>query len=493
MVESEDVVEMDLNPVFVYEKGYAVADARIVRGGRRKFERKEKDHRIEEIINPETVAVIGASNHPLKVGYSVVKSLTSNPELKVYPVNPKLSEIDGLKVYPSIKSIPDKVDFAVIAVPADRVLEVVKECTEKGVKGILVISSGFKEAEDKRGEALQRELTKIARETGVRIIGPNAFGIVNVTSSINASFTPMFSSLKKGSVALVSQSGGICHYIMHNFIDEIGFSYILHLGNRCDVDFPEVLRFLKDDPNTDVVTLYIEGVDNGRELFDAISELSRVKPVIVLKAGKSDIADRVSRSHTGSLAGDYRVYESAMKQANAIVVESPLELLDVAKALTKIRKVDGDVVIAAIQAGLGFVCLDILEENGGKIAKLSEKTIRYLHEVLPPITMRDNPIDLSFSGLDLNLFREVMRAVSEDNSVGLIVFIYAVAPPSWVIPPEVILNVLENVKKPVIIIYSSTPEDFRKFREKVESFGVPVYSSVERGARVAAKIQLLRN
>ncbi|MBO8182210.1 MAG: acetate--CoA ligase family protein [Archaeoglobus sp.] len=505
IVEREDIAEMDLNPVFVYEKGYAVADARIVKGRKRKGaggETREtierKIERIGEILNPRSVAVIGASNQPLKVGYMVLKSLSTNPELKIYPINPNLEEIEGLKlkVHPSIESV--KADLAIVAVPADKVIEVVKDCIGR-VKGVLIISSGFKEA-DERGKVLQNELAKIAQENEIKIIGPNTFGIVNVRSSINASFTPMFSKLRKGSIALVSQSGGMCHYFMQNFIEDVGFSYILHLGNRCDVDFPEVLRFLKEDRNTKVVALYIEGVEKGRELFEAVSELSEIKPVVVLKAGKSKMADVVSRSHTGSLAGDYGVFISAMKQANAIVVETPLELLDVSKALERIggkenkkeSKIDDcsdDVgaVIATVQAGLGFTCLDIFEERGGNLAKLSDETIKRLHELLPPITMRDNPIDLSFSVLNLDAFREVLKTLSNDSCVGLIVFLLAVSP-SWTLPHEIILDILREVSKPMVIVYSSTPDDFRELRVKAESLGIPTYPTIERGARVAARL-----
>ena len=504
IAEKENIKEMDLNPVFVYEKGYAVADARIWKEKRKKARikvRKARQVSLEEILNPKSIAVIGASNQPLKVGYMVMKSLLNNPELAIYPINPNLDEVEGLKAYPSIKSV--KADLAIVAVPATKVLEVVRECVGM-VKGVLVISSGFREV-DSRGESLQNELAKIAGETGIRIIGPNTFGIVNVTESINASFTPMFSQLKKGSIAFVSQSGGMCHYFMQNFI-ETGFSYMLHLGNRCDVDFPEVLRFLKDDGNTKVVALYVEGVEDGRELYNAVSELSKVKPVVVLKAGKSKFADKVSKSHTGSLAGDYTIFVSAMRQANAIVVETPLELLDVSKALVvtdlcegycskgykakaeREEREDGSgAVIATVQAGLGFTCLDIFEEKNGRLAKLSNSTLKRLYELLPPITLRDNPIDLSFSVLNLNAFKEVLRVLCEDNNTKLIVFLLAVSQ-SWTLPHEIILDVLKEVSKPIIVVYSSTPEDFRELCRKAEKIGVPVYPTIERGARVAARI-----
>ncbi|MEM3725643.1 MAG: CoA-binding protein [Candidatus Bathyarchaeia archaeon] len=444
---------------------------------------------VQEALNPKNVAVVGASSNPTKVGNSVLKSLTSNPDLKVYPVNPKLREVEGLKVYPSLSAIPSRVDLTVIAVPRDKVISAVKESVSKRTKGIVIISSGFREADDQAGPLLQSELTKICTKTGVRIFGPNIFGFVNVVSNVNASFTPMFSSLKKGHVAVVSQSGGICHYLMHNYIDDLGFSYIIHVGNRCDVDFPEVLSFLKDDVHTQVITLYVEGVDDARELYQAISETAKAKPVIALKAGKSAIADKASKSHTGSLSGNYQLYRCAMKQAGAVVVDSPVELLDLAKALTMFRKVkSGGVAILAIQAGLGFMALDIIEESGGVIAKFKPETLEFLHELLPPITMRDNPIDIAFSGLNIDVMESVLETIAKDESVGLILFAYAAAPPTWTIPPEAISGIFGRIEKPVMVVYSSTMEDFRKFKAEMEHLGVPTYSSLERAAKIAAII-----
>jgi len=446
-------------------------------------------YNLQQVLNPKNVAVVGASSNPAKVGNSVLKSLTSNQDLKVYPVNPKIREVEGLKVYPSLSVIPSKVDLTVIAVPRDKVISSVKESVGKGVKGIVIISSGFKEADDQEGPLLQSDLTKICTEPGVRIFGPNIFGFVNVVSNVNASFTPMFSSLRKGHVAVVSQSGGICHYLIHNYIDDLGFSYIIHVGNRCDVDFPEVLSFLKDDVHTRVITLYIEGVDDARELYYAISETAKKKPVIALKAGKSAIADKASKSHTGSLSGNYQLYRCAMKQAGALVVDSPIELLDLAKALTMFRKVkNGGVAIIAIQAGLGFMALDIIEETGGVMAKFKPETSKVLHKLLPPITIRDNPIDIAFSGLNIDIMESVLEAVARDESVGLILFAYAAAPPTWTIPSEAISSLFGRIEKPVIVVYSSTMEDFRKFKSEMEHFGVPTYSSLERAAKIAAMI-----
>ncbi len=489
IVERESIVEMDLNPVFVYEKGLVVADARIVVGERKKFDMEVGD--ISFFFNAESVAVVGASATPTKVGSSVLRSLMSNRNLRIYPINPKADEILGLKAYRSIETLPEVPDIAIITVPAEHVLDAVKEAAVAGVKGVVIISSGFKEAEIEEGSLREKKLREIAKKYGIRIIGPNTFGIVSVVSGINASFTPMFSEVKRGKIALVSQSGGICHYIMHNFRD-LGFSYILHLGNRCDVDFPEVLRFLAKDENTDVVALYIEGTENGRGIFEELKELCRRKKVVLMKSGRSSVADKASLSHTGSMAGDYRVFVSAMKQAGAVVVETPTELIDSAMAMTRIEA-KGGVAILTIQAGLGIVAADIIETSGGRLARFGEETVKKLKSLLPPITLRENPVDLSFSGLNLHLFAEVIDAVCSDDDTGIVIFLYAVAPPSWVLPSEVIRQIMSRITKPSILVYSSTPENYAEIKNVMKNTSTLIFDSVERAAKVAAILSSKRN
>ncbi|WP_052358699.1 CoA-binding protein [Archaeoglobus fulgidus] len=489
VVEKEGIVEMDLNPVFVYERGAVVADARIVVGERKRFEMDVGD--ISFFFKARSVAVIGASTNPIKVGNSVVRSLMSNKNLRIYPINPNASEILGLKAYPSVKSLPEVPDIAIVTVPAEFVLDAVREAAEAGVKGVVIISSGFKEAEVEEGKVREERLREIARKYGIRIVGPNTFGIVSVVGGINASFTPMFSEVKKGRIALVSQSGGICHYIIHKFRDS-GFSHILHLGNRCDVDFPDVMRFLREDENTDVVAVYVEGIDNGRGLFEELKRLCSEKKVVVMKSGRSSVADKASVSHTGSMAGDYRVFASAMKQAGAVVVETPTELIDTAIAMEKFE-VSGGVAVLTIQAGLGIVAADIIESSGGRLARFGEETVRKLKSLLPPITLRENPVDLSFSGLNLKVFAEVIDTVCRDDDVGLVMFLYAVAPPSWVLPAEVISQIMGRITKPSILGYSSTPENYAEIKEALKGSKTLIFDSVERAAKVAAILSEKRN
>ncbi len=471
IAEKESILEMDLNPVFVYEKGCVVADARIVIGKRKIFKGKIK----EPIFNPKKIAIVGASNNPLKVGYAVLQSLKAS-KAEIYPVNPNLSEIDGIKVLNSLEELPE-VDLAIIALPAEKVVENVEKLIGKA-KEALIISAGFKESETEEGKERERRLRELSER--IRIIGPNVFGFVNVLENLNASFTPEFSNLKPGKIALVSQSGGICHYVLHRF-KEVGFSYIIHLGNRCDIDFPETLEFLAKDENTKVVAIYVEGIENGRAFFDSLKKISDSGKIpVVLKAGKSEIADKASLSHTGSLAGDYKIFTSAVKQAKGIVVESPTELIDVATIAERFGRIRS-VAVATIQAGLGIVFADILESNGGKLSKLSEKTLEELRKILPPITHRDNPVDVSFTGLDALKLKKILELLREDENVSAVVFCYAVAPPSWVIPDEI----MKELFRDEIVVYVTNPEDFEKKKSELSCI---LFDSIERCALAIARL-----
>lgn len=472
IVEREKILEMDLNPVFLYEKGYAVVDAKIFFGERKSFERRKKI----PILNPRKIAVIGASDKPQKVGYAIIQSLKMSKNVEICPVNPNLKEIEGIKVFRSIDDLPE-VDLAIIALPAEKVVESVESLIGKA-KEALIISAGFREAEIDEGKERDKKLRELSEK--ITIIGPNVFGFVNLVDEINASFTPAFSKLKKGRIALVSQSGGICHYFLHHFSDA-GFSYIIHLGNRCDVDFPDVIEFLANDDKTKVVAIYVEGLENGRAFFESLKKLrDSGKFAVVLKAGRSEIADKASLSHTGSLAGDYRIFKSAIRQAGAIAVETPTELMDVAILLDRFGIVRS-VAVATIQAGLGIVFADILESNGGKLARLSDATIRELKKILPPLTLRENPVDLSFSGLDLQKLEKTLELLRKDENVDIVVFCYALAPPAWVLPDEIMKRLFRND----VVVYVSNREDFEK---KKENLNCVLFDSVERAALALARL-----
>jgi len=447
---------------------------------------------IREVLYPRSVAVVGASNTPPKIGYYVFKSL-QNFQGDIFPINPNVDQVQGVKTYKSLSDLPKPVDLAIICVPAEKVPLIVEEAAKLNIKGLVIISAGFKEAEYNVGKALQEKISKILEHANLRIIGPNIFGIVNLDHGLNASFTPSFSELNKGDISIVAQSGGVCHRIMHIALNEgIGLNKIIHLGNRVDVDFPEVIDFLCRDKGTNVIVVHIEGVESGRELFDAIKGAAKIKRVVVLKTGRSSVADRASLSHTGSLAGDYNVFRDIILQAGATIVSDIFSLVDIAYAYSVLRGkmlADGGIAIISFQAGIGIIASDVVESEGAKLASLSEETLREIKEVLPPITHRNNPVDISFAALNMEVLQNVLEIILNDENVSVILFTY-IMPKHWPIDPKYIGSVSAKYNKPIIAGISARADKIKELRKKFEKYKIAYYPCPERAARVAATLYL---
>ena len=350
---------------------------------------------LNSIFRPRSVAVVGGFGQPGKLGSHVMKSLTLGKfQGKIYPVNPTRGEISGIRTYPSLLQIPGAVDLTVIILPAEQVPGTIRECGKKGIKGVILITAGFKEIEGRRGETLQREITEIAGGSGIRIIGPNTFGIVNLHLPLNATFTPEFSQLEKGGISLVSQSGGMSHLLAFLAMENrVGFTKIIGLGNRCNVDFSDMIAFLSEDPETDVIALYLEGIDQPGRLMGAAKKALGKKPVIAYKVGRSPVSDKASQSHTGSIAGRHEIYEGAFKQAGILAVRSSEELLDTAKALATSPAPAGNrVAVLSGQAGPAMAACDVCETGGLVLPPFSIDTRKRIEELLPPLAIRTNPV-----------------------------------------------------------------------------------------------------
>lgn len=293
-----------------------------------------KNRIVEEfrkLFYADSVAVIGATSDFTKLGFYAMYSML-NYNGKVFLVNPRFKELEGRKVYPSISDVPEDIDLAIIVVPAGMILDVLRECAQKGVKAASIITALFKEI-GAEGEKLQEEMASVANEAGIKIIGPNTIGFANIHRGLNASFNPFFGNLKKGNIAVFCQSGGISSILCNMALDEnIGISKIASLGNRVNVDFPEILEYLLYDDETDVIAIHIEGLNNTRSFMEVAKKVVKEKPIVAYKVGKTDI-NKAAYSHTGSLAGDYKLYNAMFKQAGVIPVDDPIELLDAAKAL----------------------------------------------------------------------------------------------------------------------------------------------------------------
>jgi acyl-CoA synthetase (NDP forming) len=449
---------------------------------------------MEALFKPRTVAVIGASDNPGKLGSHVMRSLTEGKYPgRIYPVNPGKNQMFGIKTYPSLLQIPDAVDVSIIVLPAEQVPKTVIECGEKGVKGIVLITAGFREIEDQKGQALQSEVTKLADQFGIKIIGPNTFGIVNLHLPLNASFTPEFSWVGKGGISLVSQSGGMSHLIAFlSLQNRVGLSKIIGLGNRCNVDFAEMVEYLIRDDQTKVIALYMEGIDQPKRLMEVAKRGKDEKPILAYKVGRSPTSDQASQFHTGSLAGKHEVYEGAFKQAGILTVGSSEELLDAAKALAICPLPGGNkVAVLSGQAGPGMAACDVCEMGGLLIPPFSTETQKRVEELLPPLAMRTNPVDMGPAWYDSEAIKGIVHAVLEDKNIDAIILciMFASANRSAV---GILTDLLSERKtrKPILCCFSSPAGIWDDEIKRLERSGVPNYSSPERAAK--ALVNLVR-
>ena len=446
---------------------------------------------MEAIFNPRSVAVIGASDNSGKLGSHVMRSLTEgNYPGRIYPVNPGKSEMFGMKTYPSLIQIPESVALSIIVLPAEQVPRTVIECGEKGVKGIVLITAGFREIEDQKGQALQSEVTKLADQFDIKIIGPNTFGIVNLHLPLNASFTPEFSLLEKGSISLVSQSGGISHLMAFLSLQcNVGFSKIVGLGNRCNVDFGEMVEYLLHDNQTKVIALYMEGIDHPKRLIEVAKE-NKEKPILAYKVGRSLTSNQASQFHTGSLAGKHEIYESAFKQAGILTIGSSEELLDTAKALTMCPLPGGNkVAVLSGQAGPGMVACDVCEMEGLLIPPFSPEIQKGVKELLPPLAIRTNPVDMGPAWYDSKAIKRIVNTVMDDKNIDALIvcIMYASANRSAVgILSDLLVE--RRINKPILCCFSAPAGIWDNEIKRLKRSGVPNYPTPERAAKTLANL-----
>ncbi len=378
---------------------------------------------LDRMFNPGVVAVIGATNRKTSVGYAIFKNLIgSDFEGIVYPVNPKRQSVQGVKAYPSICEVPDKVDLAVIATPAPTVSGLVEMCGKCGVSGIIITSAGFSEM-GKEGEKASEEILRKAHRYGMRIIGPNCLGLINPSINLNATFGSRVP--KKGRIAFISQSGALGTAMLDWSVNQnVGFSYFVSIGSMIDVSFHDLIDYFGNDPATSSIVIYMESLKDAKKFLSAARSFARAKPIVVLKAGKSEAGARAARSHTGALAGNDFVFDAAFKRAGVVRVNEIGELFDCAQTLSMQRRPKGNrLAIVTNAGGPGVIATDSLTSLGGKLAVLGKETSEKLKKSLPPICNMSNPIDvLGDAGADR--FKTAIEACMEDENVdGILVML----------------------------------------------------------------------
>ncbi len=391
--ENKNIVEFDINPIRLYESGACIVDARVfVDDAAVEMTAKERPFVPIEYFTPRSIAVIGASSEPKKMGYAVMHNLLHFPG-QLYPVNNKRPEVQGLKAYPSVLDIPNPVDMAVIVVPAKHVPSVIEECGQKGVTMAVIISAGFREMGE-GGRALEDRVLDIARGYGTRIVGPNCLGVIIPPRGIDTTY--VHQSPKPGNIAFISQSGAIINTVVDWSIQQdIGFSAVVSVGNQADLNFIDYLRFVERDPKTRGIILYIEEIQDGKTFMKVVSEVARTKPVVAIKSGSSQKGQEAASSHTGSLSGSYDVYMEAFRDAGVIPVHTLTGAFQVAEmlALPKGYPRGKRAVVVTNAGGFSVLSSDYAERYNIDLINLPPKVLEELNAFLPEFWNKNNPID----------------------------------------------------------------------------------------------------
>jgi len=435
---------------------------------------------MKELFKPRNVVVVGASREPGKVGHAVLRNIIeSGFKGEVYPVNPRADKVLGLNAYKSVLEVPGDVDLAVIVIPAQAVLDVMEECGRKGVKYAVVISAGFKEI---GGEGIEREgkLIEIARKYGVRVVGPNCLGIIDLHTPLNASFASIPET--KGGIAFISQSGALLSAILDWAPKAgIGFSKIVSLGNKADLNEVDFLTYLGEDPETKVILLYLESIADGRRFIEVGSTVTRKKPVILLKGGITEAGAKAALSHTGSMAGGITALKAALRKAGIIQVSSVSELFDMAIAFNSQPIPTGSRVgIVTNAGGAGVVISDLLVSRGLKLAEPSRYTVDYLRSVLPPVASVYNPVDV-IGDAKADRYGVAIEALLRDPNIDSLLVILT---PQVVTEPEETAKVIVELSrrypsKPILAIFMGGGKVEKATRILIEN-NIPVYDMPER-------------
>lgn len=435
-----------------------------------------RQQNLERLFNPKSIAVVGASTDLAKAGSQALLSLKNFPG-RLMAVNPKATEIQGFPCYPSVKDLPEAVDLAVLAIPAEHCIRAAEEAAQRGVGGIFIISGGFGETGGE-GLKLQERLAEVCRTTGLRLLGPNTSGFINTHSQCIASFVPGVDQLRQGKVAVVAQSGGV-NLSISFLIDRLGqgISTAAGLGNAVDVSAADILPMLAADANTDAIALHLEGVPNGRALYDAVRQVTAVKPVVALVAGKADIGE-FAVSHTGNLMGSHQRTVSALVQAGAVVVNSTEELAQAAVLLANGRlpaKPDASFALVTGQAGPGLLIVDGLKSAGVRVPEIDVVTQEAIQQHLPPMTFIKNPVDTGRPGAG---FPRIVEAVAKAEAIDG-VLVYALSEP-LVLDPAVALSPAAETGKPIIFGTLGLERDLTPTLAALREVSIPAVLSPER-------------
>jgi acetyl coenzyme A synthetase (ADP forming)-like protein len=439
---------------------------------------------LQPFFEPKSVAVIGASTNPDKLGHAVLKNLVDggySEKGKVYPINLDAGEILGHKAYPSVRDVPESIDLAVIVIPYPYVPDALRECGEKAIPAAIVISAGFREA-GREGLERELELIDIAKEYDIRLVGPNCLGVIDTFTPMNASFAA--GTPPKGPMGFMSQSGALGTAVLDIALaGRLGLSKFVSLGNKADVSEIDLLKAWQNDEDTRVILMYSEGMPNGQEFIRVARQVTKSKPVVAIKSGVTQSGSRAVSSHTGSLAGSEQAYHAAFQQAGVLRVESMESLFDIALAIGYQPPLTGNgIAIITNAGGPGILATDALERSGLNITRLKNETIQALEKFLPDAASAANPVDV-LGDARADRYRFALETVNKDDNVqGLLVVLTPQAMTEIEATAEAVGKLSRETEKPILACFMGEKEVASGIKT-LTHYGIPNYPFPERAAR----------
>ena len=407
-------------------------------------------HYLNRFFTPKSVAIVGASERENSVGYRLLLNMQeAGFKGGLYPVNNKRDQLLGLTAYPDLNAVPEDLDLVVIATPAPSVPGIIRQCGEKGVSSVIIITAGFGEL-GSEGKRLQQEVLDIAHRYNIRIIGPNCLGVIRPSGYLNATFGD--GTVKDGSLALLSQSGAVCTAILDwAKVQDIGFSTVVSMGGAADIDFGEVLDYLATDSKTTGILMYVEGIRDARRFLSGLKAAARLKPVILIKSGRHEAGVKAAMSHTGAMVGGDDVFDAAIERAGVVRVYSITELFSAARVLANNYVVKKDrLAIITNAGGPGVMSTDRAEDVGIIMAELSPASIEGLNEALPVHWSHANPVDILGDATSERYQKALDICLKDKNVDGVLVIL---TPQAMTNPTQVALSIIEGAKtskKPVL-------------------------------------------
>jgi acyl-CoA synthetase (NDP forming) len=482
------VREIDINPLIVHNGLPVAVDALVVLDPSPPPVPEETpvSGNLDVLFEPQSVVVVGASQTPHKAGNDVIKNILANEfGGKLYLVNPKGGEILGHRVYPSIQDLPDGIDLAIIILPATATPQAIRDCAAKGAKAIVMAASGFAEV-DEQGAKLQQETIQAIRETGVRAIGPNTSGHTSTPHNFTSSFFPL-GKVPRGHVSYLAQTGNFATHTMRYIIsgEHFGVARVLGMGNKLDVEESEVLEYYGRDPETKAIFVYLESFKKPRRFLEVAAQVTRSKPVILLKGGSTAEGSRAAVAHTAALASDDRIIEGALRQAGVVRVYDYSHLILAAKAISAMPLPRGNRVSFLAPSGAMLVCMtDLCHRRWGlQVPELEEKTRRYLQDISPPYIRMRNPVDIwpaaTATGVE-EAYRDGTEAVLKDDNIDAVVMILMITTETGVPPMDFIVELAKRYpEKPLYVTFSGQKQHMDAAKAFLEPRGVPTFPLIE--------------